>query len=63
MLQPLKLNVAVVVLALQEDKNMKTIYEFIVELLAHPYFQCVLIAWGVILGFVISFCLTELVQE
>ena len=48
---------------LQEDKNMKTIYEFIVALVSHPYFQCALIAWGVILGFVIAFCLTELVQE
>ena len=52
-----------VALALQEDKNMKTIYEFIVELVTHPYFQCALIAFGVVLGFVIAFCLTELVQE
>ena len=50
-------------LALQEAKNMKTIYEFIVALVSHPYFQCVLIAWGVVLGFVIAFCLTELIQE
>ena len=47
----------------QEDKNMKTIYEFIVALVSHPYFQCALIAFGVVLGFVIAFCLTELVQE
>ena len=52
-----------VVSVLQEDKNMKTIYEFIVELVTHPYFQCALIAFGVVLGFVIAFCLTELVQE
>ena len=52
-----------VALALQEDKNMKTIYEFIVALVSHPYFQCALIAFGVVLGFVIAFCLTELVQE
>ena len=48
---------------LQEDKNMKTIYEFIVALVSHPYFQCALIAFGVVLGFVIAFCLTELIQE
>ena len=63
MLQLLRQSVAVVVLALQEDKNMKTIYEFIVALVSHPYFQCALIAFGVVLGFVIAFCLTELIQE
>ena len=53
----------VVVLALQEDKNMKTIYEFIAVLVTHPYFQCALIAFGVVLGFAVAFCITELVQE
>ena len=59
----IRASAAAVALALQEDKNMKTIYEFIVALVSHPYFQCALIAWGVILGFVIAFCLTELIQE
>lgn len=44
------------VLVLQEDKNMKTIYEFIAVLVTHPYFQCALIAFGVVLVFLFSVC-------
>ena len=63
MLQLLRQSVAPVGLAQQEDKNMKTIYEFIAVLVTHPYFQCALIAFGVVLGFAVAFCITEFVQE
>lgn len=48
-------------LVLQEDKNMKTIYEFIAVLVTHPYFQCALIAFGVVLGFCLAFAITDLI--
>lgn len=49
------------VLVLQEDKNMKTIYEFIAVLVTHPYFQCALIAFGVVLVFCLAFAITDLI--
>jgi len=42
---------------------MKYIEELLITIFTSPLFQCALIAWGVVLGFVVAFCLTELVQE
>lgn len=42
---------------------MKILEELLKTIFTSPLFQCALIAFGVVLGFVIAFCLTELVQE
>lgn len=36
-------------------------YEFIAVLVTHPYFQCALIAFGVVLGFCLAFAITDLI--
>ena len=42
---------------------MKILEELLITIFTSPLFQCALIAWGVVLGFAIAFCLTELIQE
>lgn len=42
---------------------MKILEELLITIFTSPLFQCALIAFAVTFGFVIAFCLTELIQE
>ena len=42
---------------------MKILEELLITIFTSPLFQCALIAFGVVLGFAVAFCITEFVQE